>query len=260
MQRSRRLSAAWLLMLLPGCSASTSGASTGTNPVGDVVVAVLDGPVADLPAFGCVRLESRSARAASPDESREDFVHGTGVVSVITGAAAGSCAGERMRVLTFDVQHGETADAALLATALDAVVADGADVVNISATFHADVPEVRAATARAVSRGVLVIAAAGNLAGMPAGYPAAYPGVISVGSLSGPRVLSAFSARSGVTVAVPGEAIPTLDDVGRRRAASGTSIAAAVVTARAAAHLLRGATRDEALHAITTAHHYEGND
>jgi len=56
----------------------------------------------------------------------------------------------------------------------------GASVINLSFTLdHAD-PLVETAVEQALARGVLVVAAAGNVHGAVPQYPAAYPGVISV--------------------------------------------------------------------------------
>jgi subtilisin family serine protease len=90
---------------------------------------------------------------------------------------------------------------------------------------------------RAIDRGSLVVAAAGNYfqAGDPTLYPARYPHVLTVGSLDREDRPSSFSS-SGVDVAAPGDSIPVLDPEkpAETLSVSGTSFATPVVAAAAA--------------------------
>lgn len=241
----RGTSALTVALALVGCTGSRQS-SPATPPATDdrVLVALLDGPVADLPAFDCVRLSQGT-------DARIGSSHGTRVASVITGVAEGRCPSSRLVLEVFDIEEDGRAVAALIAPAIGAAVAHGADVVHISAALGDDHPSVRHAIADAVAGKVIVVAAAGNSAGLPAGYPAAYPGVLSVGSLAHPGELSVFSARRGVTVAAIGEAVPALETDGSVAESTGTSFAAARVTADAAAHLLRGTAPGRTLRLLT---------
>jgi subtilisin family serine protease len=250
---TRALGGAGILLALAGCADVLQQQPAPTAPPSTdrtVVIALLDGPVADLPAFDCVRLVRIPGNGAGSD-------HGTQVASVITGVAGRNCAGRRLVVRAYDIERNGRPLPSLLVPALDSAVARGAEVINISAAIRNDLPKVRRAIANAVASDAIVVAAAGNSAGLPAVYPAAYPGVLSVGSLAPSGALSAFSARDGVVVAVLGEDLAALDADGTLTAVSGTSFAAASVTDEAAAHLVHGANRSETMRHLTDEHAYE---
>lgn len=115
--------------------------------------------------------------------------------------------------------------------------------LGASATDGGNDPAVRAAIDHARAKGLLVVAAAGNLGpSLPAPapfYPAAYPGVIGVGSVDQGLTRSSFSnTYSGIVdLAAPGDAILSTvswtsgEKVGYM---SGTSMAAPFVSATAA--------------------------
>lgn len=108
----------------------------------------------------------------------------------------------------------------------------GADVINISLGSSQDDPVVRKEVARAVARGVVVVAAVSNEGLTRPTYPAAYPGVIGVGA-TGSAGLASFSDRgSTMDVAAPGVALRAAKPGGYRRV-TGTSFAAAVVSGQA---------------------------
>ncbi|MEV6850855.1 type VII secretion-associated serine protease mycosin [Actinoplanes sp. NPDC051411] len=220
-----------------------------------VRVAVIDSGVdADTPA-----LRGRVAAGADflhhdPDGRQDCNGHGTEVASLIAGRPVGDSGFQGLapgativpvRVTEEEDDQGggtsgDHASFADFADAIDWAVGEGrADVINLSlVTTEGDTP-VRAAVARAVDKGVVVVAAAGNHGRPgdpnPTPFPAAYPGVIGVGSVNSSGVRSDFSqhgdyvdvvaAGEGVTAAAPGGGL----DLG-----SGTSFAAPFVAATAA--------------------------
>jgi type VII secretion-associated serine protease mycosin len=220
-----------------------------------VRVAVIDSGVdADAPA-----LRGRVAAGADflhhdPDGRQDCNGHGTEVASLIAGRPVGDSGFQglapgativpvRVSEEEDDQDGGTSGDHASFgdfADAIDWAVDVGrADVINLSlVTTVGDTP-VRAAVARAVDKGVVVVAAAGNHGKPtdtdPTPFPAAYPGVIGVGALNSSGVRADYSqhgdyvdvvaAGDGVTVALPGGG---LDIVG------GTSFAAPFVAATAA--------------------------
>lgn len=115
------------------------------------------------------------------------------------------------------------------------------DIINLSQQ-GSDTPAFRAAIERAVSAGILVVAAAGNHgrhAGIP--YPAAYPGVLAVGmSTTGDAAQSdsQSNAHLQVSVAAPGDSVLGLLPSGNAGQAyqtdTGTSFAAPLVSGTAA--------------------------
>jgi hypothetical protein len=85
-------------------------------------------------------------------------------------------------------------------------VDNGATVINLSLGFASPSQSVKAAVDNAVSRGVVVLAAAGNDGTNTVSYPAAHDGVIGVGSHDSAGNRSVFSQTgSHVDVLAPGE-------------------------------------------------------
>ena len=136
----------------------------------------------------------------------------------------------------------------------------GADVINMSISATVPVEAVTGAVAYARSRGVVVVAAAGNArsSGNPVSYPAADAGVLAVAATDSTDRVAGYSTRGWyVDVAAPGSDIlstyPAATGSAYRRM-SGTSMAAPHVAALAA--LLKGADRgltpDRIEEAITT--------
>ncbi|MGP4109446.1 S8 family serine peptidase [Streptomyces sp. 4N509B] len=129
----------------------------------------------------------------------------------------------------------------LLAAAIDDAVDSGAGVINLSFGRSVDDELIREAVERALSRDVVVVAAAGN-DGIPADsdtrvYPAAYDGVLAVGAVGADHApLDGSNAGPWVDLVGFGDADLTVvapDDSGYRQE-GGTSIAAAQVSGAAA--------------------------
>ncbi|HBK85376.1 MAG TPA: hypothetical protein DDZ53_05035 [Firmicutes bacterium] len=133
--------------------------------------------------------------------------------------------------------------AALVSAIRAAVDTYDCQIINISAGLLTDELELRDAVAYAEQEGVIVIAAAGNAnhyAPEQVYYPAAYETVIGVGAVDQSLQVAAWSQRNtSVTVAAPGVGVYSLEggQVARLVPASGTSYAAAYVTAVASAVL-----------------------
>ncbi|GAB2617336.1 hypothetical protein Aab01nite_30590 [Paractinoplanes abujensis] len=132
----------------------------------------------------------------------------------------------------------------------------GADVINLSVSATDQVGAVTNAVAYARGKGVVVVAAAGNMrrSGSPAAYPAADPGVIAVAATAADDSVAVYSNRGDyVDVAAPGSDITSTYPGYRYGRMNGTSMASPHVAALAA--LLKGADRgltpDQVEHAIT---------
>ncbi|GAA4590321.1 type VII secretion-associated serine protease mycosin [Actinoplanes octamycinicus] len=117
----------------------------------------------------------------------------------------------------------------------------GADVINMSLGGTSQSSALTSAVAYARSKGVVVVAAAGNerQKGSPTSYPGADPGVIAVAATdSADRVASYSNAGGYVDVAAPGSAIlstyPTALASSGYASMSGTSMASPHVAALAA--------------------------
>ncbi len=120
----------------------------------------------------------------------------------------------------------------------------GADVINLSVSATVQVAAVTNAVAYARSKGVVVIAAAGNArrSGSPTSFPAADPGVIAVAATAGDDSIAPYSNQGAyVDVAAPGSDITSTYPGNRYGRMSGTSMATPHVAAVAA--LLKAADR-----------------
>jgi type VII secretion-associated serine protease mycosin len=144
--------------------------------------------------------------------------HGTHVAGVITAIAnnARGIAGlaPDTRILPVRVlDKTGVGDSANVAKAIVWAVDHGAKVINLSLSSTSPDSAGRAAVAYAISKNVVVVAAAGNdacglLFGAPRSYPAAYDGVLGVGAMtSAGSVASYSSCGSWVDVVAPGSSI-----------------------------------------------------
>lgn len=162
--------------------------------------------------------------------------HGTAVASLL--AAAGV---ERIRVA--DVYGNDPAggNALAIARALGWLTASGSKVVNISLVGPRNAL-VERAVAAARAKGIIVIAAVGNDGpAAPPAYPASYAGVIAVTGVDRRnRVLIEAGRALDLDYAAPGADVYAHDMGGRLRRWRGTSFAAPLAAARAAAAMEKG--------------------
>jgi cyanobactin maturation PatA/PatG family protease len=255
---NRRITNDQEIALIPGLS--DLWAETTGDP--RVVVAILDGPVdRSHPALAGARLET--VEAAVPAVARHGGPatrHGTAVASLIFGRHApdnpvrGMAPGCRGLVVPiFDEADGSGETRAGepfrpvcsqldLARAILLAVEHGAQIINISAgqplPASAAYPVMAAAVDRAVRRGILVVAAAGNDGCACEHIPAALPGVLAVGAMDsrGRPIASsnwASSYRSAGLLA-PGTGLLAARAGGGSSVVGGTSFATAIVAGAAA--------------------------
>ncbi len=165
--------------------------------------------------------------------------HGAGVSGAV-GARAGNGRGTAgvapdVTIMPLVVGSGSSVDPILGAEAIRYAADHGADVVNASwggSMGGAALEYLRSAIAYAGSRGVVVVAAAGNDAAdrdrSPL-YPAAYaePNLLTVGASTAADTVSSFSAYGATTVDLfaPGTSVFTTSNRGGYELVSGTSVA-----------------------------------
>lgn len=143
---------------------------------------------------------------------------------------------------------GETESPSLLPVvqAVDAAIAEGVDIINLSLTVRrqdTSFDEFEAAIYRALNAGIIVVAAAGNgMQDVGALFPASFPGVITVGmSTAGDAAHEESYAWSPVAIGAPGANIiglapsmPNQEATTANQAfldpATGTSYAAPIVS------------------------------
>lgn len=119
--------------------------------------------------------------------------------------------------------------------AIDYAIEKNVDVINLSmgSNKYSDIEN--AAVQRAVNKGIVVVAAAGNEGASYYDYPASYDGVLSVGSIASDNVVSGFSNRNDkVDVVAPGENIYSCYKNNSYASLDGTSFSAPVVSGVAA--------------------------
>jgi membrane-anchored mycosin MYCP len=217
-----------------------------------VVVAVIDSGVSTThPALKDAVLPGKDYFDAATAGQCDESAHGSIVAGVIAGRRAGAFSGvaPRARILPIRVLRDteETSDASVPANIADAIrfAADNdADVINLSLVTQ-PTPALADAVQYALSKNVVLIAAAGNDGGSqqegPA-YPAAYDGVIAVAGIDEQdKHVSTSTSGDFVDVAAPGANVvgPVPQGGGFAQfEAGGTSFAAAYVAGLAA--LLRG--------------------
>jgi type VII secretion-associated serine protease mycosin len=233
---------------------------------GGVTVAVLDSGVnphvSDL--TGAVRTGPDYTGISTASTNPNWGVHGTWMASLIAGhghAPDGDSGvigiAPRSKILSIRVipdrtdphynryeHEQEPSIQESLARGIEYAVQNGAKVISMSIGYSAPNGAVRQALQDAFSRGVVVVASAGN-SGAPAGtsdvgqapesFPADYPGVIAVGAVDSAGAVAGFSSDNlSVQVAAPGVSVPAQGRDGQYWWVSGTSPACALVAGVAA--------------------------
>ncbi len=220
--------------------------STGKN----VKVAVVDSGInASHP-----QLRGRVKRHIDLTHSHDTdcFGHGTMVAGIIAGQDRRTATkdpvpfvGVAPDVQLFSVKiqdgHDSTDNGHLLAEGIRQAADMRPDIINVSVQNTA-FPELYSAVQYALHKGILIVAAAGNVdpkqkTTVQAAYPASYPGVLSVGALGRDGPVSSFSnSASRVDVSAPGDHIISTGGngyIGGDRV-EGTSYSAPYVTGVAA--------------------------
>ncbi|WP_155057786.1 type VII secretion-associated serine protease mycosin [Streptomyces blattellae] len=211
-----------------------------------VTVAVIDTGVDDSnPQLrGAVAAGSKSYVGGSATDDLEG--HGTRVAGIIAarplkGTGFVGIAPEA-EILSYRYTGGENkqGNSATMAAAIDAAVAAGAEIINISSDTadKSDNLPLANSVANAVSKGALIVAAAGNdgADGKSANtYPASYDGVLAVAA-SDRNDERAFFSQSGdfVDIAAPGVGMVSTVPKSGQCTADGTSFAAPYVAGVAA--------------------------
>lgn len=175
--------------------------------------------------------------------------HGTHVAGIIASNGIGvrSVAPQAIIMPVRVISPQGTGDMADVACGIIYAAEHGAKVINLSIVATQDSPALNAAVAYAISKGLVVVAAAGN--GGPSAlpsFPAAYPNVIGVGAVDQYGAIANFSNNGdyvdvvapGVdiwsTCTSPGTVCTTTDGDPNYESLSGTSMATPFVSGLAA--------------------------
>ncbi|MEU8799016.1 S8 family serine peptidase [Spirillospora sp. NPDC048819] len=208
-----------------------------------VKVAVVDsGVTAKNPQLSGQVLKGVDLTKTGPEDC---LGHGTWVAGIIaakkgTSPFYGVAPDAKIIPIKFAAQA-QGVDSGLAAKGIDAAVRLGADIINVSTQSIGDDPRLRKSVENAIAKGVVIVAAAGNInpedsqtPGLM--YPSAYPGVISVGAVDQKGGVTAFSnPATPVSVMAPGQDIVTTAPDGTYAVAEkGTSFATPFVSGLAA--------------------------
>ncbi len=175
----------------------------------------------------------------SPDaDTASIHSHGTQVAGVIAGLGdngQGVC-GVNWQVSIMALRLSLDISSKEIALALDYAVANGAHVVNMSFSGDGFGPEgdplVKDAIDHAFSRGVLLVASAGNTDTLKPNFPAAYYHVMAVASTNGEDMKTGHSSFGNwVDIAAPGTDIVTTNLNNEYIATAGTSFSSPYVAA-----------------------------
>ncbi len=199
--------------------------------------------------------------AISPGGSTQDdfgtYGNGTAAAGII-GAATNNgadVAGVSWQVTLLPVKVCDFAGAcpnAAIAAGIDWAVNNGAQIINIGPAINPSSPSpaIDAAVANAISRGVLVVASAGNFAGY-VGYPANLSGVIAVGATDSTDTVATFSGRgTQLALVAPGVSVLSLARQGCCIAFTSSEFAAAHVSGALALLLAAGVPASTAKAAV----------
>jgi hypothetical protein len=200
-------------------------------------VAVVDTGIKPIPQLGD-SVDWRTSDSVVPDTAPtvDQKGHGTQMATIIHAHDPGA---RLMAVKALGVDGGSEAN---LAAAIRYATENGAEVINLSVEGGGDDEGVRGALEDAQARGVIVVVAAGNrgldLDRHPA-YPASYglSNLVVVSATDHDGRPLAISNRGRSTVDAPGDRIPAYGTDGRATTVTGTSPAAAIVTADIARRL-----------------------
>ena len=212
---------------LIGAPANRNGWGAG------VKVAVLDSGVVAHPSLQGTSI----THIDLVNDGQEFHGHGTAMTSLITGSDAKvsgvAPAAEILDIRVADPQGGS--NTSLLSSGIMRAVDAGAKVINISLGSTQGSPVLDQAVAYAISRGAVIIAAAGNEQANMLSYPAALPGVVSVGAVDASGKQAWFSnSGQGLSLVAPGVGIVSAYSGNKLVIGSGTSQATAIVSGVAA--------------------------
>lgn len=220
-----------------------SGNFTGKG----VKIAVIDTGINEIPALANVKKRVSFVKddpttpineADNIDRGYNDQGHGTLVASII-GSQANiqiPVQGIAPNAELYALKYADGTQGGVASTIVKAInwsIENNMDIINISSGLKTDVSALHKAIKQAVSKGILIVASAGNDGqSEKSRFPARYTEVISVGSINKYGDISSFSNNlKGINFVAPGEEILAFNQLGKVKAVNGTSFSAPHITA-----------------------------
>lgn len=200
-----------------------------------VTVAVIDSGICASHPDLAGRIEAGWDFLENDDIPQDDFGHGCSVAGIIAANMNDSIGiagvAPNAQIMPLRVLNGSGVGSySDVAAAIVYAADNGAQVINLSLGGSNPSSMLENAVNYAISKGVIVVAAAGNNGTEGALYPAAYPDVIAVGSVDPNLQHSSFSNYgSQIDIWAPGRDILTTKRDGSYGLVSGTSFAAPYV-------------------------------
>jgi hypothetical protein len=194
-------------------------------------IAVLDSGVVVESGIAALRmLDIGMGIAPGADEG-----HGTAVASVVAGSDFGLAPGANVLSIRVTGADG-LSDAFTLSQGIIAAADAGVRIINISMGSYGESSLLSSAIDYAVTRGIVLVASAGNDQAAQLTWPAADSRVISVGAVdaAGQQVLFSNSG-DGLSMTAPGFGVPAMWIGGQQVLMDGTSISAPLVAGAIAA-------------------------
>ena len=213
-----------------------------TNWGMEVKIAVLDSGI-DFSHPALSHLQHEQISLIDPSVSQSvSLSHGTGIASIIAGMNEDYLGiAPKAKILSLQVlDENGVGDVFTLAEGIVLAVDKGCSVINLSLGGQESSEILKAAVNYAESKGVILVAAAGNDGFSEVSFPARYDSVIGVTALSPDGRVADFSNfGDGVDLAAPGVGIVSAWNDNGYAIFDGTSSAAALVTGAIATEISR---------------------
>jgi subtilisin family serine protease len=218
----------------PSASIQTPQAWDITEGSSNVLVAVLDTGLADLPEFAGRTVPGFNF-AYTNTETLDDNGHGTQVAGLLCASANNATLGAGvdwycriMPVKVFDSNN--SGFYSWWAQAIDFAVSNGCKVINLSGAGTEFGRTVQRAITNAIARGVVFVTAAGNLGATNLSFPGYLNVCITVGATDREDRRAPFS-NSGpqLDLVAPGQEVMTVGASGEMQSVRGTSFSAPLV-------------------------------
>jgi hypothetical protein len=212
----------------PGSGAGTSEQAPTLNPKAPVngpVIGLIDTAVQMQSGFSQYAMTPLTV-VGQPNEPTDQISHGTSMFETLLQGMSDAPS----KILPVDVYpSGDSTTTYEVVEGTAAAINSGANIINLSLGGTGDSTLLQNLINEGVQKGILFVAASGNVAGTETTYPAAYPGVLAI-TASAPSGQLASYADDGsfVRAMEPGTSIVYLN--GQAWQVEGTSTATAFAT------------------------------